>query len=1409
MARIVPIGPPVNDAERAVIAHLRDHGPDEWTVLHSLEIPDARGRLFEVDLVVVTGHMVYVIDVKGTFGRIDVQGSRWMPAGRSPFHTPLPKLRENAKRLKSLLEDAHPQLSRAFVDALVVLPASDARLVDHNTPQRDATSTVNLQRLVTLLSDVSRLPTGSFSVDADIERHHDRIVEEVKRIGQVPTGPLQFGNWLVLDTLSETIHADGIDVVGEYRANNANAVQGSGTVRLVVRQADLYAPTAEREKKQKQIGIAYEALGKLPPHPAIVGVKDFFPDPEDRGFVTVYDDIPGHALRLHLGDAPVEPLTRDRKLLILRQVLSGLAHAQSRKIVHRALSPATILLTQDGRAMITGFDYAKTAQMRAHTVALDAHAAADNAYLAPEALESPTKMTDKADIYALGVIGFEMLTGHLPFGSVTEQVKVGGVLPEKDLEQADVPAPLRHWLSLLSAAKSEDRPDAREAIRRFELAIGEVKRPKRRVTGGDGAELPESPEQSQSGSADDKRRDPQFWKNLPRDFALGTKYIVQQRLGKPGASGVAYKVFDTMRNVDRVIKLILRDEEGTRERARREGMVLSRLQDAKAQPNVVRMLDVDVLPKPYSHPFLVFEFVTGEDLGEVIRGGTLTPSDVLRIGIDAAEGLKYLHSLDVWHCDIKPGNLLWTEDGVKILDFGIAKTPETTQGHTASTPRYTPPDLDQVPASAAGYVDRDLYALGITLYEALTNAYPWDGASTPPPAVAAEDPRERFTLPGVSAKLVETILKAISPERGVRFTSAEELLTVLKAAAEQPKLTLPEPVKSAPAVAFGGDGTVSGHNPFVAYLQTLYSQSRRSNRGTRGMDAADVRVYVPTGLDLALAKSVLAGAHSLVIVTGNAGDGKTAFLESLADTARKRGATFNSERANGADFELDGRRFHTNYDGSQDEDGVISDEVLTQFFAPFAGVDEVGELTGETRLIAVNEGRLVDFLSHHPNEFAALTRVVEVGLRGEDDEPGPVAVVNLNLRDVTVRPADPLTDEGSKDSILERMLDSMVRPEFWIACEGCALFDGCYARHNAATIAHPVVGPQVKERMRRIYEVAQLRGRLHITLRDLRSALAYTLTSGRDCAEIHDLYGAKESVPILASHYFNAYRGGDATSERDRLLIQLHQVDVARPPQPVLDRRLASEGLLEHYLVSATDRLTPERNLLRALRSEVSAADASADEVIGFVAAARRLSYFEMRDPSEAVKMLPYASVQSFLELLDGKRPVPTELFLKALNRSEGVVSAELAAGGLVIRVRDVVLGTVRSLRRFRGEGFQAERVGTDAHPYLETRPTSIRLTYTDPGRVGIPPAELRIGLDLFELIERFRRGYQASIDDDQGYALALTVFKNQLAAVPYQEVLLTVDGSAMHTVRRSDDGVLHLITQEVLVPETEEAEWR
>ena len=85
MATVIPIGEPVNDAERAVIAHLRDHGPASWTVLHNFEIGQG-GEWFEVDLAVLTPHAVYLIDVKGTRGLIEVDRSRWYPEGRCAIY---------------------------------------------------------------------------------------------------------------------------------------------------------------------------------------------------------------------------------------------------------------------------------------------------------------------------------------------------------------------------------------------------------------------------------------------------------------------------------------------------------------------------------------------------------------------------------------------------------------------------------------------------------------------------------------------------------------------------------------------------------------------------------------------------------------------------------------------------------------------------------------------------------------------------------------------------------------------------------------------------------------------------------------------------------------------------------------------------------------------------------------------------------------------------------------------------------------------------------------------------------------------------------------------------------------------------------------------------------------------------
>src|SRR5262249_56780709 len=94
-------------------------------------------------------------------------------------------------------------------------------------------------------------------------------------------------------------------------------------------------------------------------------------------------------------------------------------------------------------------------------------------------------------------------------------------------------------------------------------------------------------------------------------------------------------------------------------------------------------------------------------------------------------------------------------------------------------------------------------------------------------------------------------------------------------------------------------------NPFVSHLLTMYSQSPRTNAGTRGLDTIGRETYVKTLLDEKLRPAILSGELRLVIVTGNAGDGKTAFIQQIEREAPSGSV---EQRPNGSAFALNGRR---------------------------------------------------------------------------------------------------------------------------------------------------------------------------------------------------------------------------------------------------------------------------------------------------------------------------------------------------------------------------------------------------------------------------------------------------------------------------------------------------------------------
>jgi hypothetical protein len=619
--------------------------------------------------------------------------------------------------------------------------------------------------------------------------------------------------------------------------------------------------------------------------------------------------------------------------------------------------------------------------------------------------------------------------------------------------------------------------------------------------------------------------------------------------------------------------------------------------------------------------------------------------------------------------------------------------------------------------------------------------------------------------------------RAIAPRRSERFRSASELLPALEQVSEvwAPRH---EPVPASPPIP----DTARNTNSFVDYLQTLFSQSEASNRGTRGRDPADRDLYVATALDQSLATDILSGQFRLVVVTGNAGDGKTAFLEHVTQQAARHGAALGEPGAAGPAFTYAGRTYYTNHDGSQDEGDRANDVVLSEFFASFAGTDASRWPSAETRLIAINEGRLVDYLTAHGSSLPLLSEIIRDGLSSHDPREG-IAVVNLNDRSVV---ADP---DGLQGSIFDRVLARMTHESFWEACRSCDLATVCYAPHNARTFAHPSAGPRITKRLRHLYTLAHLRGRMHITLRDLRSALAYMLTSGRDCRQLHSLYAEGDTAKVLDSFYFTSWSGGHGV--RDRLLAELHELDVAQVPSPRIDRHLAYHGPDDG---KATMTLNDHRGdhdlrLLRHQFEQLPHGAASSEGHQRYLAAARRRFFFECQDEDTWWRLLPYRAARDFLGLLDHPELAQTwrDRLVDAINRGEGAPAA-LSGNALALQVRRVQAGTIRSYRMFSPERFTLTVAAIPSSPYLEASRDHLIITYV--GEDGAR-AELPIRLDLFELLHRLGGGYLPGAHDVQGLYLSLAIFKNTLASVPYQEVLVTVTGQDMWRIRREPQGRL------------------
>ncbi len=280
----------------------------------------------------------------------------------------------------------------------------------------------------------------------------------------------------------------------------------------------------------------------------------------------------------------------------------------------------------------------------------------------------------------------------------------------------------------------------------------------------------------------------------------GTKfgpYEIQSPLGA-GGMGEVYRARDTRLNRIVAIKVLpdhLADSATLRERFEREARTIASLN----HPHICTLHDIG---REDGIDYLVMEYVEGETLAARLRKGPLPIEQVLQYAIEIADALDKAHRKGITHRDLKPGNIMLTKSGAKLLDFGLAKLkqemapsaqlsqlptasePLTAQGTILGTLQYMAPE--QVEGKEAD-ARTDIFAFGVVVYEMATGKKAFEGKSqasliakileTDPPPISSLQP---MTPPALD----RVVKKCLAKEPDKRWQDASDLCDELRWIAE-------------------------------------------------------------------------------------------------------------------------------------------------------------------------------------------------------------------------------------------------------------------------------------------------------------------------------------------------------------------------------------------------------------------------------------------------------------------------------------------------------------------------------------------------------------------------------------------------------------------------------------------------